>query len=517
MITPRLRHGFTLIELVVATGVGMFVIVTAYAAVRSASRTIQAAERLALENRLLRAGFVYALDEIDYWTLFDDPVSANPQPLRATDAVTISRSSEQKTNNVVTALSSTYTTSTYGLPFTPFKDLPPVDYDAATTGVRLRPGDPILATSAEQSDTGLGGSLLTRDLDRGWDMHRPYQASDPLSWCSARLMYASSSIPNDGKMKSDDLQLFGRSGLFSHLKRRPTLGYGLMTSNPKALLDDRVITGAFGQSDANEARTLTRYDNRIDYLWNVLGNLGAIDYLPANTFFGYNLSDSLIRGGVTYACEEARDGRYQDRFSNGPGRTLSTGRQGSTQAIVPASPFSGADTVGFAADGGLGDGDDGKKSGSELSLPLLIRSQRKNWVSETAHIFHYGDTYNRLIQIPPLTPQRPDNWPDLRMAFMRTMTRGRISAVAFVRWLDPVSNKEVELEVSALGSTLRGARQQRHRDGGWATFYGVHYDAVTGVLWDNPRMAGDPGYTTSENNQPTLDYPADAADVPARR
>lgn len=495
MSLPSQPRGFTLVELVVATGVGMFVLVTAYGAVRSASRTIQASERLALENRLLRAGFIYALDEIDYWTLYDDPTSVGGQPLRGHASVALP--------------STTVIAKDYGLPFTPMKDLPADDHDTGTTVVRLRPGETILPTADEQADAAL---VLTADLDRGWDMHRPYQASHPVNWSRSRLLQGSS-----------DIQLYGRYGLFAHVKRWPSLGTGPMTADPYPSTN----TGTFGQPSASDSHTFTLYDNRIDYIWRVLGNYGAMDYLPANTLYGFTYGLRTSSGDN----DEATDDRYSPRFGRGLGRSISVG---STPAIVPASPFSGQDSVGFVTDGSdvLDDGDMGIVAGSALSPTLRILSHRKKFVSEYSHIYFYGDTYNRLIQVPPLTPQRPGSWPDLRLAFLRTITKGRFAGVGFVRWLDQTTGKEVELEVCALGTTLRGARQQRHRDGGWATFYGVRYDPIgedldqdgvldpgedrnangkldINILWDNPHRGSETGYLASENNDPTLDYPAD--------
>jgi prepilin-type N-terminal cleavage/methylation domain-containing protein len=72
---PR-SSGFTLLEMMIAIGLGALIIFTATAGFRVASQSVTTANRLSLENGMLRAGFLRALDEVDYWTAYDDPTSA---------------------------------------------------------------------------------------------------------------------------------------------------------------------------------------------------------------------------------------------------------------------------------------------------------------------------------------------------------------------------------------------------------------------------------------------------------
>lgn len=77
------RHGFTLIEMVIALGLGLVLIYTVFAGFRVASQSMSIATRLSTENSLLRAGFMSALDEVDFWTAYDDPINPARQTLRA--------------------------------------------------------------------------------------------------------------------------------------------------------------------------------------------------------------------------------------------------------------------------------------------------------------------------------------------------------------------------------------------------------------------------------------------------
>jgi hypothetical protein len=61
------------------------IIYTTVAAFRTVSQSVTQSRRLALENNLMRAGFYAALDELDFWDLYDNRSAPNPatNPLRA--------------------------------------------------------------------------------------------------------------------------------------------------------------------------------------------------------------------------------------------------------------------------------------------------------------------------------------------------------------------------------------------------------------------------------------------------
>ncbi|MBA3846244.1 MAG: prepilin-type N-terminal cleavage/methylation domain-containing protein, partial [Planctomycetes bacterium] len=71
------RRAFTLIEMIVSIGIGSIICTAAFVAVRVSAQTIQTADRLAMENSMMRAGVAQALDELDFWTGYDDPAPAS--------------------------------------------------------------------------------------------------------------------------------------------------------------------------------------------------------------------------------------------------------------------------------------------------------------------------------------------------------------------------------------------------------------------------------------------------------
>lgn len=83
MRANRFNHrGFTLIELMIALSLGMLILYTAVAAFRMASQSVTVANRLSLENAVLRAGVQIARRDLDFWTNVDDPDIIARQGLR---------------------------------------------------------------------------------------------------------------------------------------------------------------------------------------------------------------------------------------------------------------------------------------------------------------------------------------------------------------------------------------------------------------------------------------------------
>ena len=72
-MNSRHHDGFTLVELIISIGLGLIIVYTAFAGFRAASQTVTVANRLSIENAMLRAGVVAAPDELDFWRAYDEP------------------------------------------------------------------------------------------------------------------------------------------------------------------------------------------------------------------------------------------------------------------------------------------------------------------------------------------------------------------------------------------------------------------------------------------------------------
>src|SRR3954468_10318419 len=78
-----MRRAFTAIELVIAIALGLVLCLTAAATMRTSLAAVGASNRLSLENGMLREGIATALDDLDWWTTFDDPDDPAKRRLRA--------------------------------------------------------------------------------------------------------------------------------------------------------------------------------------------------------------------------------------------------------------------------------------------------------------------------------------------------------------------------------------------------------------------------------------------------
>lgn len=77
-------RAFTLLELMIAVALASMIVYTAVAAFRVASQSMTVAKRLSVENNMLRAGYYAALEELDFWDLYDNRAATDvtKNPLR---------------------------------------------------------------------------------------------------------------------------------------------------------------------------------------------------------------------------------------------------------------------------------------------------------------------------------------------------------------------------------------------------------------------------------------------------
>jgi prepilin-type N-terminal cleavage/methylation domain-containing protein len=76
------RRGFTLIEMLIALSLGTLIIMVSFAGFRVASQTVTMANRLSLQNAMLRTAVVAANEELDFWDSFDSRSDPTKQVLR---------------------------------------------------------------------------------------------------------------------------------------------------------------------------------------------------------------------------------------------------------------------------------------------------------------------------------------------------------------------------------------------------------------------------------------------------
>ena len=225
--SPR---GFTLIEVMIALSLGMLILYTAVAAFRMATQSVTVANRLSVENAVLRAGYQIAHRDLDFWTNVDDPDLTTRQGLRPG------------------AVGS-------GMPFTPF----------ATSW----PG----AIGDDESATGHD------PRDSSWAM------GNPRVWWRGN-MAEKARIANNANALGTDLR-FGRYALFANLER--TLAAGDLASTQVVSGTDpngAAVYTSQGYGGSVQVPHSWMY-NQISGLEKALGFYGLCDYLPASAIYSY--------------------------------------------------------------------------------------------------------------------------------------------------------------------------------------------------------------------------------------
>jgi prepilin-type N-terminal cleavage/methylation domain-containing protein len=71
-MTPNTR-GFTLVEILISLALALILILIAVVTFRTATQTMTRLEQLANENRLIRSGYLIAMDDVDFWHSHANP------------------------------------------------------------------------------------------------------------------------------------------------------------------------------------------------------------------------------------------------------------------------------------------------------------------------------------------------------------------------------------------------------------------------------------------------------------
>jgi len=466
-----MRRAFSLIELLIAMALGMVIIYTAVAGFRLASSSITVANRMSLENRIIRAGMAHALDQVDFWTDVDAPggdlvdTAFNGQALRVwTDTHPYRRIGGR--NKDIDGLFGNADWWTYsfhtnrgngldefepsrikGAPFTPFS--------ASKGAVALWP---------RESDPD-----PKRERERGWSSTYAWPAHDPRTW-----WYGDYGSVSQEKWAEDpgvpdfqfNWQETGRYGLFTNRNQLPKLG-----DDPNTFYGN---SGRFGQTVA-PYYTHSWRDNQLWSLRHSLGVYGMSDYVPANAV-------SVVYGGFTYVDAAATitpvDERIVVQFeSKAAGhfpmqtRTMQ-GYEGDIIGFFPFSPymFISPSTV--------------QKplwkiyDKSELIINEIIGQQRAISSYKDGHFTNYARLYSASSIVKPLLPLKPDTWPDCSVRTYRHLKVGHFMNVCEVTWTSPLTGEQNSISFNGFGTTLRGARQQRALNpspgsGGWAAWYNL--------------------------------------------
>ncbi len=502
-MTPSRRHvpGFTLIELIIAVSLSTVIVYMAFSAFRVAAQSISIANRMSLENQLMRAGFVYANEAVDFWTDLDNPDSAAPlaHPLRGTDD-----------NGCAPLPGMPADCYQQGLPFTPFASTFPAPIAPA-------PLDPERKPEWDGSDMA-------------------WSASNPAAWwrgdtCQSwqfDLTHGFYSI--FANADSDSATPSSVDSYWTTYDADPALGNGNPAWNgydpTRSPYQDYWQTRAY----ASTASGLTVRSphpwlyRQMRALFKSIGYFGFCDYLPANSMLGWyqrfshqeqgtnprspmwlRLRPSQLQdtdqGGVPLKLI-ANGGQCDGNFNRGrdffnetdwdartiPGRFNLT-HQGLVALPAPVMRMTYKaiyDTNGILGYRPL----PGQQSQAPLVVSDLFRYSYFNWAwvsmwtgagpggfADQSTLQWFND--HTAMGDWPLQV-RPSHWPNLTIGVQRYLRDSHFFNLCRVNITSPLTGEAKELNFTTFGTTLRGARQQRGKNAGWAKWD----DAGTSFTYD---------------------------------
>ena len=509
--------GYTLIELMIAIGLGSAIVLTASASMRLAAQAVTIAERMSRNNELLASGISQALDEVDYWKEYDDPQGgAGMQRLRASEAPP-------------GITSATGHALLFGLPFSPFSPSAANGQSSGSGGANFP------AVWAAGSDQGFGYGW--QDDERLWAI----SADNELTWWTGNIaetqesdvrfghysIFGVSRMPNENPVLIDGGKW---GGLGAWQPRNGGGQYGMVPFGAEP--PPPTATGGVAPLQAIPGGyrhgTPGWLYNQIHGLSNAIGWYGMMEYLPACAIDCYATQyhqEPGNGGGWISSPADSTDSAGRPIYLIQTFSTVSWGYPNrpyyNLQAFSPNwCPHSMDFLTSYTAFGllpvnhncyelttaaqstqatsarGIAANPPPAGHGTALTTDHLVFFHRSygrlncddmpvgawgtnNSASFVEPQYTQGGTVSPMVTGPAemtlfsertstaddLLPLRPANWPDIAVSVGRYLRLCRFSTQATVRFSDPVSGEQVGLAFTAMGTTLRGARRMRLLDG----------------------------------------------------
>lgn len=465
---PASVAAFTLIEMMIAVGLGTMVVLVALSGFRTASQTLTVANRLSLENSMLRSGYFEAQVQLDFWTNLDDPTLPDAErPLKGDQSVGyITEWVNQNRKR--------------GLPFTPMKTL-------SSEGIWAKSGTMPRFTPAALPDGSRGNWVMPRplsqisandwELDRGWDPTYYWAPHDPRTWSRANLAEKerdNGGIGNDGvdnlpKMINGRYAIFANTNPSAQTLATYSFRPDLNHEDPA----QRQLLQSVSYSGYPSENIHSWYYNQLNSLVNAMGYAAFCEYVPANAIYTwYSDTGDRTAGGINkfgiVPWYQFTNGDGDQRNSRGIYRNTYSHSYGYINprswdySLTATPPLSGTALTGnvlrqrfyqtYNSDYGATEGDG---------------AARLRWF--LSHVNHPEQ----------LLESRPDAWPDVHVSVGRLIKNAHHVAVAKVRRFSPLNGELIELSWCGVGTSLRGARQQRHQTTGWA-----RWDNASGATID---------------------------------
>lgn len=456
--SPACVSAFTLIEMMIAVALGSMIILVAVSGFRTASQTITVANRLSLENSLLRAGYFEAQIQLDFWTNLDDPTKPDAERPLKSESLSVGQITDWTGRG-----------RNRGLPFTPMSVL-------SSRGIWPKGGgNPRVGSPTSLPDGAKGNFIMPRtsaqisdnswELDRGWDPTFYWSPHDPRTWCRANMAEKDRGNNGRGNDGTDNLPpiINGRYAIFGNTNPN---SYSLATYTIKPDLNNpdgaqRYNTVQVSYTGYPSTNIHSWYYNQLNGLVDAMGYAAFCDYLPSNSIYTWhsNVGDRTLGDINKYGITP------DFNFTNWDGNQRnSRGIYRNTYSVVfgylnPRAPDNW-DPMNVQP----------MLTGNKLRQPFFQHFDADyNATDAGSGGVKQLQWFLQHINYPEsLITSKPVNWPEVQVSVGRLIKNAHFIAVAKVWRFSPQTGETIELSWTGLGTNLRGARQQRHQTTGWA-------------------------------------------------
>jgi hypothetical protein len=326
------------------------------------------------------------------------------------------------------------------------------------------PGAPAVNPVPSAPTPGAAITATTNDpweSDTGWDSSFAWAPHDPRTWSRANM--AEKDRQANDKPNTMPPMINGRYAIFAYANPGAALTSYQITPDPNVSPAQTPITVTYTGYPTGGIHTW--YYRQLAGMINAMGYAAFCDYLPCNAIYTWytNVGDRTPGDMNKFGVNPGYN------FCNGDGNQRSSRgiyRQTYSTSYGYLNPRS-SDTY--------------RITGSPN--PPAANTLRQ-W-----HYQHYESDYNAWDTTATgwsgvvdmqwflghtswpenLMLQQPSIWPQVQVSVGRLVKNAHFVAVAKVRRTSPLTGEVIELSWCGLGTTLRGARQQRLRDNpGWA-------------------------------------------------
>ena len=540
-LSSVIRRAFTLLELMIAIVLSAIIILTAVSGLRTMAQAVTAANRLSLENALMRAGYFTAQDQLDFWTNADDPTDVSRQKLRAqslpfcpmygaggqgfhlvTDGQRI-----QGPTAPASIPRAAVTPSVFNVPVA--EDIP--GYLIGSPKVEIKPA-PELSQAVSQ--------LAVSESKIGWDPTLAWAPHDPKTWYHGNLTdspfkwrfwddtggSADLMATKPGDLFKDTFSMFlhGRSAVITNVDDKPALfSYTISDFQSSAIPAVPAIP-----ADSNDdwsvniqsavlAQTVKRpidytvgtegvphrwYQRQVLGLIGTLGYVGFMSYMPPNAIYGFytgyqdvNQGPDLSKSpygnqGDAALCHG--NGLFSGLSAYSNSRTMSAIEPGLGTFFVwgnPATLLSRTRGLVGHTWQVLAAQPQFEQMGNEANLLKVTNKILWQHVADTSKeqdsLLTTSRYLHQVMGGANNSYRGPEAWPRVSVSVTRMLGFAHFQNNAAIQMQNPLTGKVIEFSWMGLGTSLRGARMQRKKTFGWAK-------------WDNASSA----YST---NDPHLD------------